>query len=166
MSVGLHCLNHFAKFCILGALKSKRVDEVALNVFEIFITLSSSRIFKFRNCKAEKSCWPELKLVTGRLRPHQRQGAFERFNGVVEDKLAMWIVYETTVQRPILVAYGEKRRIGLESYVLSKSLVEAAKPEEVIEEFLACLEEANEEESFNKDGQKYERNGSNILQNF
>ncbi|KRZ74758.1 hypothetical protein T10_3509, partial [Trichinella papuae] len=44
-------------------------------------------------------------------------------------------VHETTGQSPFKVTFGEEPRIGLESYVLPKS-----------------LEEANEEESLNRDG--------------
>ncbi|KRY56522.1 Phosphatidylinositol 4-kinase alpha [Trichinella britovi] len=117
-----------------------------------------------------KTCWPELKLVTGRPRHPQSQGAVERLNGVVQDKLAIWMrengckrwsmglkfvqwqinvsVHETTGQSPFKVTFGEEPRIGLESYVLPKSLVDAAKTEEEIEEFLTS-HEANDEDSQN-----------------
>ncbi|KRZ74726.1 KRAB-A domain-containing protein 2 [Trichinella papuae] len=39
-------------------------------------------------------------------------------------------VHETTGQSPFKVTFGEEPRIGLESYVLPKSLVDAAKTEE------------------------------------
>ncbi|KRY66651.1 hypothetical protein T4A_14060 [Trichinella pseudospiralis] len=69
-----------------------------------------------------------------------------------------------TAQSLFYVAYGEEKRIGLESYDLPKSLVDPAKTEEEIENSLATfLEEANEEKMLNKDGQKYEKNESNIL---
>ncbi|KRY09198.1 hypothetical protein T12_14312 [Trichinella patagoniensis] len=51
-------------------------------------------------------------------------------------------------QSPFKVTFGEEPRIGLESYVLPKSLVAAAKTEEEIEEFLTS-QEANDEESQN-----------------
>ncbi|KRY49554.1 hypothetical protein T03_9004 [Trichinella britovi] len=38
-----------------------------------------------------KTCWPELKLVTGSPLPSQNQGAVERLNGVVQEKLAIWM---------------------------------------------------------------------------
>ncbi|KRY56767.1 KRAB-A domain-containing protein 2, partial [Trichinella britovi] len=114
-----------------------------------------------------------LKLVTGRPRHPQSQGAVERLNGVVQDKLAIWMrengckrwsmglkfvqwqinvsIHETTGQSPFKVTFGEEPRIGLESYLLPKSLVDAAKTEEEIEELLTS-HEANDEESLNRDG--------------
>ncbi|KRY95849.1 KRAB-A domain-containing protein 2, partial [Trichinella zimbabwensis] len=108
-----------------------------------------------------------LKLVTGRPRHPQSQGAVEPLNGVVQDKLAIWMreneckrwslglkfvqwqinvsVHETTGQSPFKVTFGEEPRIGLESYVLLKSLVEAAETEEEIEEFLTSQEDNDEE---------------------
>ncbi|KRZ75020.1 hypothetical protein T10_12407 [Trichinella papuae] len=75
------------------------------------------------------------------------------------------IVHETTEQSPFRVIFGEEPRIGLESYVLPKSLVDAAKTEEEIEEFLTS-QEANDEESLNRDGKNYEENESNIMKHF
>ncbi|KRX67544.1 hypothetical protein T09_12300 [Trichinella sp. T9] len=74
-------------------------------------------------------------------------------------------IHETTGQSPFKVTFGEEPRIGLESYVLPKSLVDAAKTEEEIEEFLTS-HEANDEESLNSDGKNYEENESNIMKHF
>ncbi|XP_003369092.1 KRAB-A domain-containing protein 2 [Trichinella spiralis] len=60
------------------------------------------------------------------------------------------VVHETTGQNPFKVTFGEEPRIGLESYVLPKSLVDAAKTEEEVEGFLA-FHEANKKESLNRD---------------
>ncbi|KRZ84986.1 KRAB-A domain-containing protein 2 [Trichinella sp. T8] len=188
-------LNHFTKFCILSPLKSKRAEEVASKLLEIFLTFGAPSILQSDNGRefsnaiiAElKTCWPELKLVTGRPRHPQSQGAVERLNGVVQDKLAIWMrengckrwsmglkfvqwqinvsVHETTGQSPFKVTFGEEPRIGLESYVLPKSLVDAAKTEEEIEEFLTS-HEANDEDSLNRDGKNYEENESNIMKHF
>ncbi|XP_003367241.1 KRAB-A domain-containing protein 2 [Trichinella spiralis] len=129
----------------------------------------------------------ELKLVTGRPRHPQSQGAVERLNGVVQDKLAIWMrengckrwsmglkfvqwqinasIHETTGQSPFKVTFGEEPRIRLESYVLPKLLVDAVKAEEEIEEFLTS-QEANDEKSLNRDGNNYEENESNIMKHF
>ncbi|XP_003373105.1 putative integrase core domain protein [Trichinella spiralis] len=185
-------LNHFTKFCILSPLKSKRAEEVASKLLEIFLTFGAPSILQSDNGRefsnaiiAElKTCWPELKLVTGRPRHPQSQGAVERLNGVVQDKLAIWMrengckrwsmglkfvqwqinvsVHETTGQSPFKVTFGEEPRIGLESYVLPKSLVDAAKTEEEIEEFLTS-HEANDEDSLNRDGKNYDENESSIM---
>ncbi|KRY47576.1 KRAB-A domain-containing protein 2 [Trichinella britovi] len=188
-------LNHFKKFCILSPLMLKRAEEVASKLLEIFLTFGAPSILQSDNGRefsnaiiAElKTCWPELKLVTGRPRHPQSQGAVERLNGVLQDKLAMWMqengckrwsmglkfvqwqinvsVHETTGQSPFKVKFGEQPQIGLESYVLPKSLVAAAKTEEEIEEFLTS-QETNDEESLNRDGKNYEENESNIMKHF
>ncbi|KRZ47643.1 KRAB-A domain-containing protein 2 [Trichinella nativa] len=185
-------LNHFTKFCILSPLKSKRAEEVASKLLEIFLTFGAPSILQSDNGRefsnaiiAElKTYWPELKLVTGRPRHPQSQGAVERLNGVVQDKLAIWMrengckrwsmglkfvqwqinvsVHETTGQSPFKVTFGEEPRIGLESYILPKSLVDAAKTEELIEEFLTS-HEANNEDSLNRDGKNYDENESSIM---
>ncbi|KRX30422.1 KRAB-A domain-containing protein 2, partial [Trichinella murrelli] len=130
----------------LSPLKSKRAEEVASKLLEIFLTFGAPSILQSDNGQefsyviiAElKTCWPELKLVTGRPRHPQSQGAVERLNGVVQDKLAIWMrengckrwsmglkfvqwqinvsIHETTGQSPFKVTFGEEPRIGLESY--------------------------------------------------
>ncbi|KRX76763.1 hypothetical protein T06_8018 [Trichinella sp. T6] len=71
-------------------------------------------------------------------------------------------VHETTGQSPFKVTFGEEPRIGLESYILPKSLVDAAKTEELIEEFFTS-HEANNEDSLNRDGKNYDENESSIM---
>ncbi|KRY41907.1 KRAB-A domain-containing protein 2, partial [Trichinella britovi] len=76
-------LNHIKEFCILNPLKSKRAEELASILLEIFLTFSAPSILQSDNSRefsyviiAElKTCWPELKLVTGRPRHPQSQGA-------------------------------------------------------------------------------------------
>ncbi|KRY09758.1 SCAN domain-containing protein 3, partial [Trichinella britovi] len=68
-------------------------------LLKIFLTFGAPSILQSDNGQefscviiAElKTCWPELKLVTGRPRHPQSQGAVERLNGVVQDKLAIWM---------------------------------------------------------------------------
>ncbi|KRZ82954.1 KRAB-A domain-containing protein 2 [Trichinella sp. T8] len=92
-------LNHFTKFCILSPLMLKRAEEMASKLLKIFLTFGAPSILQSDNGQefsyviiAElKTCWPELKLVTGRPRHPQSQGAVERLNGVVQDKLAIWM---------------------------------------------------------------------------
>ncbi|KRZ47709.1 KRAB-A domain-containing protein 2, partial [Trichinella nativa] len=87
------------KFCILSPLMLKRAEEVASKLLESILTFGAPIILQSDNCRefssaiiAElKTCWPELKLVTGRPRHPQSQGAVERLNGVVQDKLAIWM---------------------------------------------------------------------------
>ncbi|KRZ73853.1 SCAN domain-containing protein 3, partial [Trichinella sp. T8] len=76
-------LNHFKKFCILSPLMLKIAEEVASKLLEIFLTFGAPSILQSDNGRefsyviiAElKTCWPELKLVTGRPRHPQSQSA-------------------------------------------------------------------------------------------
>ena len=90
-------VNHFSKFCVLRPLTTKRAEEVAANLLDIFLLFGAPAILQSDNGRelvngviAELSTlWPELKLVTGRPRHPQSQGAVERLNGVIQDKLAI-----------------------------------------------------------------------------
>ncbi|KRY10164.1 KRAB-A domain-containing protein 2, partial [Trichinella patagoniensis] len=108
-----------------------------------------------------------LKLVTVKLAIWMRENGCKRWSMGL--KFVQWqinvSIHETTGQSPFKVTFGEEPRIGLESYVLPKSLVAAAKTEEEIEEFLTS-QEANDEESLNRDGKNYEENESNIMKHF
>ncbi|KRX89330.1 KRAB-A domain-containing protein 2, partial [Trichinella patagoniensis] len=42
-------LNHFTKFCILSPLKSKRAEEVASKLLEIFLTFGAPSILQSDN---------------------------------------------------------------------------------------------------------------------
>ena len=92
-------INHFSKFCVLRPLTSKRAEEVANTLLPIFLTFGAPVILHSDNGRefvnvviSELSTlWPELKLVTGRPRHPQSQGAVERLNGVIQDKLKIWM---------------------------------------------------------------------------
>ncbi|KRZ67856.1 KRAB-A domain-containing protein 2 [Trichinella papuae] len=110
-------LNHFAKFCILSPLKSKQAEEVASKLLEIFFTFSCSGILQSDNGRVfSNAIISELKICWPEL------------------KLV-------TGQSPFKVTFGMEPRIGLESYVLPKSLVDAVKTEEETEEFLTSPRE-------------------------
>ncbi|KRX14703.1 KRAB-A domain-containing protein 2 [Trichinella nelsoni] len=154
-------LNHFKKFCILSPQMLKRTEEVASKLLEILLAFGAPSILQTDNGQefsyiiiAElKTCWPELKLVTCRPRHPQSQSAVERLNGVVQDKLAIWMRENGCkrwsmglkfVQWQINVSNHETTgQSPFKSYVLPKSLVSAAKTEEEIEEFLTS-QEAND----------------------
>ncbi|GFR64338.1 KRAB-A domain-containing protein 2 [Elysia marginata] len=92
-------VNHFTKFCVLRRLTTKKAEEVAKNLLDTFLTFVAPAILQSDNGRefvnaviAELSTlWPQLKLVTERLRHPQSQGAVERLNGVIQDKLVIWM---------------------------------------------------------------------------
>ena len=170
-------VNHFSKFCILRPLTSKRAEEVASNLLDIFLTFGAPGILQSDNGRefvisviAELSnLWPELKLVTGRPRHPQSQGAVERLNGVIQDKLAIWMrenksrrwsvgikfiqwqinisLYETTGQSPYKVTFGEDPNVGLGSSFLPKTVLEKNTTEEDLEDFLETCEQGSDDET-------------------
>ncbi|KRX26782.1 hypothetical protein T07_8989 [Trichinella nelsoni] len=113
--------------------------------FQILLDVKTIR----SSIKAARNLHNVTTPTTVKLARHpQSQGAIERLNGVVQEKLA--------------IRMQEKKCKNMRSHelVLPKSLVDAAKTEEEIEGFLAFQKEANEKESLNRDGKNYEENES------
>ena len=159
-------VNHFSKFCVLRPLTTKRAEEVAANLLDIFLLFGAPAILQSDNGRefvngviAELSTlWPELKLVTGRPRHPQSQGAVERLNGVIQDKLAIWMQennskkwsvglkfvqwqinisrHETTGHSPFKVTFGQEPQVGLGSSVLPMSVLNEIATEEDLEAFI------------------------------
>ncbi|XP_068245462.1 uncharacterized protein [Palaemon carinicauda] len=102
--------------------------------------------------------WPELSLVTGRPRHPQSQGAVARLNGVIQDKLAIWMQeynsknwsvdlkfvqwqinisrHETRGHSPFKVTFGQEPQVGLGSSVLPRSPLNEIATEEDLETFV------------------------------
>lgn len=86
--------DHLTKFAMLRALKSKKAEEVAERLIEIFAILGSPRLLhtdngkEFDNDVIRCVCkdWPECKPVRGKPRHSQSQGSVERCNRDVEVK--------------------------------------------------------------------------------
>jgi hypothetical protein len=91
--------DHLTKFIQLRPLKSKRAEEVAhvlLDIFTIFgapLILQSDNGREFANNTINELCsmWPELKMVHGKPRHSQSQGSVERANQDVENMLCSWL---------------------------------------------------------------------------
>ena len=91
-----HYQDHFTKFSILKRLRSKRAEEVADRLFEIFTTFGAPKILQSDNGnefvgapvkELMQKYWPDTQLVHGAPRYPQSQGSIERANGVVESML-------------------------------------------------------------------------------
>ncbi|XP_044745145.1 uncharacterized protein LOC123307008 [Coccinella septempunctata] len=96
--------DHLTKFIQLRPLKSKRAEEVAyvlLDIFSIFgapSILQSDNGREFANSTIRELCsmWPELKMVHGKPRHSQSQGSVERANQDVENMLCSWLEDNST----------------------------------------------------------------------
>ena len=96
----LNYQDHFTKFVQLRPLKSKRAEEVAATLVDIFLTtngapriLQSDRGGEFVNSWIEEIArqWPGMKLVKGRSRYPQSQGSVESANKEVHRLLVSWM---------------------------------------------------------------------------
>jgi hypothetical protein len=91
--------DHLTKFVLLWALQSKRAEEVAYQLTDIFRTFGAPCILHSDNGRefvnsviAElTTLCPELKIVHGKPRHNQSQSSVERANQDIENMLASWI---------------------------------------------------------------------------
>lgn len=92
----LHYQDHFTKFSILNALRSKETTEVSHYLYEIFTLIGAPKILQSDNGnefvgaplkKMMETFWPETVLVHGSPRHPQSQGSVEKANGDVKKML-------------------------------------------------------------------------------
>lgn len=91
--------DHFTKFVILKALKSKTAEEVAHNLVDIFTLIGAPSILECDNGRAfsnkvlsiVKKYWPNLRIMQGRRRHDQGQDSVERTNQDIENMLTSWM---------------------------------------------------------------------------
>ncbi|XP_023210347.1 KRAB-A domain-containing protein 2-like [Centruroides sculpturatus] len=91
--------DHLTKFVILKSLTSKRAEEVAYNLVDIFSLLGAPSILQSDNGRefannvvtSLKEFWPALKIVHGKPRHSQSQGSVERANQDIENMLCTWM---------------------------------------------------------------------------
>ena len=144
----------------MSPLRSKRAEEIAHTLLPVFLTFGAPVILQSDNGRefvnsviSELSTlWPQLQLVTGRSRNPQSQGAVERLNGVIQDKLKIWMrennskkwsiglkfvqwqinisKHETTKHASFKATFGEEPSVGLSSTNLPKPVLDGISYEE------------------------------------
>jgi len=100
--------DHLTKFVILKPLKTKRAEEIAYNLMEIYTTFGAPAILhsdngrEFVNSVINElhTMWGDVKIVHGKPRHSQSQGSIERANRDVEDMLATWIAETKSTDWP------------------------------------------------------------------
>lgn len=137
-------------FVQLRALKSKRAEEVAYHLVDVFTIFGAPSILhsdngrEFANKVIEKFCnmWNEVKIIHGKPRHSQSQGSVERANQNIEKMLATWL--ETTKTRkwpegikfvqshhsginrsPYEALFGCKAKVGLKTFLSLDALSES-----------------------------------------
>lgn len=154
----MHYQDHLTKLSVLRALESKRAEEVAKNLYEIFCLITPPCILQSdngreftANCISElKLLWPDLLIVHGKPRHPQSQGSVERANADVKDMLTSWCRDNETAKwslglhmvqlqknnsyhrtlgcKPLEAAFGRTRPFGLQ-YILPPSLLKEKRPQ-------------------------------------
>uniref|UniRef100_A0A8C4XBG1 Integrase catalytic domain-containing protein n=1 Tax=Erpetoichthys calabaricus TaxID=27687 RepID=A0A8C4XBG1_ERPCA len=143
--------DHLTKFVVLKPLTSKRDDEVAYNLLDIFL------LFKFCNKILEyvTQLWPEIQMVNGKPRHSQNQGSVERANQDIENMLTTWMAdnqtnkwsegvrfvqfmknrgYHSAIKRsPYEAMFGCPAKVGLSSSIIPQSVLHSINTEEDLE---------------------------------
>ena len=96
--------DHLTKFVLLQALETKRAEEVAFQLINIFLTFEAPCILHYDNYREFVNCvikelstrWLELKLVNREPRQSQSHGSVEQANQDIENALALWMQDNTT----------------------------------------------------------------------
>jgi len=100
--------DHLTKFVILRPLKSKRAEEIAYNLLDIYTTFGAPAILQSDNGREFvnstitelHNMWDDVKIVHGKPRHSQSQGSVERANRDVEDMLATWMAENNSTDWP------------------------------------------------------------------
>ncbi|XP_031344445.1 KRAB-A domain-containing protein 2-like [Photinus pyralis] len=144
--------DHLTKFVQLRPLKTKRAEEVAYVLLDIFTIFGAPSILQsdngreFANCVITELCdmWQELKMVHGKPRHSQSQGSVERCNQDVENMLSSWLTTNKSKKwseglrfvqlmknrahhsgincSPYEAMFGVKLKVGLKSFVPDDAL--------------------------------------------
>jgi hypothetical protein len=167
--------DHLTKFCFLKALKSKRSEEVAYNLIDIFAIIGAPTILhsdngrEFCNQVIEElaSLWDDIKLVHGRPRHSQSQGSVERANRDIEEMLSGWLKdnettkwseglrfvqfmknrsYHSGIRRsPYEAVFGQPVKLGLKTSKIPEDILPNLRTEEDLESALKSSDNTNVE---------------------
>ncbi|XP_023214332.1 KRAB-A domain-containing protein 2-like, partial [Centruroides sculpturatus] len=165
--------DHLTKFVQLRPLKTKRAEEVAhvlLDIFTIFgapSILQSDNGREFANNIIKEMCnmWSELKMVHGKPRHSQSQGSVERCNQDVENMLSSWLetnntnkwseglrfvqlmknrAYHTGINcSPYEAMFGAKLKVGLKNFIPNEYLINV-NTEEDLERLYKTIDEVSQ----------------------
>lgn len=99
---------HLTKFVTLKPLKTKRAEEIAYNLIDIYTTFGAPAILHSDNGREFvnniinelHTMWEDVKIVHGKSRQSQSKGSVERANQDVEDMLATWMAENKSTDWP------------------------------------------------------------------
>jgi len=110
--------DHLTKFVLLRPLKSKRAEEIAFNLIDIYTTFGAPAILHSDNGREFVNTiitelnmmWGDIKIVHGKPRHSQSQGSVERANRDVEDILATWMAENNSRDWPSGIKFVQFRK--------------------------------------------------------
>jgi hypothetical protein len=163
--------DHLTKFVQLRPLKSKRAEEVAYHLLNIFLTFGAPAILhsdngrEFSNRVISELCamWKDVKIVHGKPRHSQTQGSVERANQDIQNMLTAWMqdndsnkwseglpfvqfaknttYHEGIRQSPYEALFGVKPKRGIASSSLPRGQIANIETEEQLEAYVDTFEE-------------------------
>jgi len=105
--------DHLTKFVILKPLKTKRAEEITLNLIDIYTIFGAPAILHSDNghelvnsiITNLNEMWGGIKIVHGKPRHSQTQGSIERANRDVEEMLAFWMADNKSKDWPMALKF-------------------------------------------------------------
>lgn len=162
--------DHLTKFVVLNALKTKRAEEVAYKLIDIFTLLGAPSILQSDNGREFannivsnlKEIWPDLHIVHGKPRHSQSQGSVERANQDIENMLTTWMqdnnnchwkeglrfvqlmknrAFHSGIKRsPYEALFGRKMKVGLKDSNLAQDLIQNVENEEDLDDVINSIQ--------------------------
>lgn len=169
--------DHLTKFVVLRAIRTKRAEEIAYNLLDIFTLFGAPSILhsdngrEFANAIISELCqlWEGVKIVHGKPRHSQSQGSVERANQDIQNMIATWMetnkskkwseslrfvqamknnsYHEGIKQSPYEAMFGCKMKMGLCNSNIPSHILPNLNSEEDLEKVLSEDQEAVEEDS-------------------
>lgn len=163
--------DHLTKFVQLRPLKTKRAEEVAYHLLQIFLIFGAPAILhsdngrEFSNQVISELCamWKDVKIVHGKPRHSQTQGSVERANQDIQNMLTAWMhdndsnkwseglsfvqfaknttYHEGIRQSPYEALFGVKPKRGIASSSLPNKQITHIETEEQLEAYVNTCEE-------------------------
>jgi len=158
--------DHVTKFVQIRALKTKRAEEVAKHIIDIFCIFGAPIILQSDNGREFvnqiindlKCMWNNLKIVHGKPRHSQSQGSVERANQDIQNILTTWMqtnnskswseglrfvqlmknrAFHSGIKRsPYQAMFGSDIKIGLSTSILPPETINNISSEEDLENVL------------------------------
>lgn len=186
--------DHVTKFVQIRTLKTKRAEEVAIPIIDIFCIFCAPMILQSDNGREFvnqiindlKCMWNNLKIVHGKPRYSQSQGSVERPNQDIQNILATWMqtnnskswseglrfvqlmknrTFHSGIKRsPYQAMFGSDIKIGLLTSILPPETINNISSEEDLENILQNIG-GKSEESNSADANQVNRKNKEYINN-